>query len=594
MNIMLDAALRYANLGLRVLALKERQKRPVFDNWGAAATSDRETLCRWWKQNPNYNVGILTGRQSRIFVLDVDKKHGGDETFENLVLKHGRFPDTWQQITGTGGWHLFFRYPNFEVRNAAGLFPGIDIRGEGGQVAAPPSIHPDTGRAYEWDGLTEIEQVPIAEAPLWLLDVLHSKLDQQKPRVEIPTTIPHGVQHMTLLSLAGAMRRMGLSSADIFPTLQAVNLAHCEQPGAEQNIRKIADSMERYAPADKQLYQVAAKLWSLTARREREAQQEQDKLSLKVMDGLEVYRAPRVDSSCVIDQLLYRGVTVFAGRPKQGKSWMVLQFALNVAHGTKSLGKYDVLNPGKVLYLALEETQARTTGRLQKLMSAETPYLQNIKLVYGMNPLFQGGLEQLKDLIDKEAPALVIIDTFLALVGEVRGDKNPMRAEYKEITSLQKLAAETATAILLVHHLRKASMGETMLDAVAGTTGITAAADSIWTLKKEDQREYVLDITGRECEEDSLALKFSADPDCFGWHCLGSGADLKDHRLGVEIAYFLRHEGAQSITRIQGAIKANYTDVRRAIYKLQDEGKVYIDSKVVRLSAKEQDYEATD
>lgn len=278
MNPMLDAALRYASLGLRVLALKEREKRPVFDNWGSVATSDQEVIRRWWKQNPNYNVGILTGRQSRLFVLDVDKKNGGDETFEDLILKHGRFPDTWQQITGTGGWHLFFRYPNFEVRNAAGLFPGIDIRGEGGQVAAPPSIHPDTGKAYEWDGATEIEQIPMAEAPLWLLDVLHARLDYRKPHVEVPTTIPHGVQHATLVSLAGAMRRMGLSSADIFPTLQAVNLAHCEKPGAEQNIRKIADSMDRYAPADKHLYGIATKLWVLTHRKEREAQQEQEQV----------------------------------------------------------------------------------------------------------------------------------------------------------------------------------------------------------------------------------------------------------------------------------------------------------------------------
>ena len=936
---MLDAALRYARLGLAVTPLVPREKKPIFMNWPETATSDPAVVARWWKQTPDANIGIATGRKSGCFVFDVDPKHKGDETFEDLVHKHGRFPDTWQQITGSGGVHMFFRYPNFSVRNAVGLFPGIDIRGDGGQAVVPPSIHPDTGKAYEWDGLKEIEQVALAEAPLWLLEVLESKGHNKSPHLPVAEKIKHGVQHYTLLALAGMLRRVGLDREEIDATLQNVNRRRCEQPGPPANIAKIAESVCRYRPSDHDLITTSAKLWRMTRDQEIIKAKREARLGVKMVDGLEVYRAPVVNASCVIEKLLYRGVTILAGRPKSGKaqplessiltptgwstmgaikpgdwvigfnglpvmviqthpqgimpcyrvtmsdgsntettadhlwllqthydrragssgrvmstedvnklladdesrqtylpvvspvqyqaplsekpfippyvlgvllgdggfsqsrvsvtsgdaevfanlestipntvemlksthpmtmslrtrsrvptdiyhapmvtalrslglmgkrgnekfippqyllcsmsdrmnllrglmdtdgtigkkgaitfcstsrtlcegvveltrslggtarlrgrksncymdgkkipgkpsyetaiklpvelgspfsvnrktsrwealrsgqkkvptrrivsveytrdtdvkcitvdsedglyvtddfivthnSYLVLQFALNVAHGTKAISKYDVLSPGKVLYLALEETQPRTTGRLQKLMATETPYLQNIKLVYEMQPLFQGGLEQLRNLIEKEAPTLVIIDTFLALVGEVRGDKNPMRAEYKEVSTLQKLAAEFQTTILLVHHTRKANIGETPLDSVAGTTGVTAAADAIWTLRKDQPGEFLLDITGRECEEDSLALKFSADRDCFGWHCTGAGADAKDGKAQTEILQFLQHEGPHSVKSIGAAVHVTYSDLRKCLYRLQDQGRVANDGKLIRL-----------
>lgn len=122
------SALRYARLGLCVIPLEVRKKKPMFSNWPDVATKDAAIVERWWKQTPEANVGILTGRKSGVFVLDVDTKNGGEETYDSLLMKHGQFPDTWRQITGGGGFHLFFRYPAFPVRNCTSLFPGIDIR----------------------------------------------------------------------------------------------------------------------------------------------------------------------------------------------------------------------------------------------------------------------------------------------------------------------------------------------------------------------------------------------------------------------------------------------------------------------------------
>jgi len=113
------------------------------------ATTDPTQIERWWRRWPDANIGIPTGKVSGLFVLDVDRKHGGLDSFEKLVALHGR-PKTLYSRTGSGGLHGVFRYPkNQEIRNATGILPGLDIRGEGGYILVPPSRHA-SGGSYTW------------------------------------------------------------------------------------------------------------------------------------------------------------------------------------------------------------------------------------------------------------------------------------------------------------------------------------------------------------------------------------------------------------------------------------------------------------
>jgi hypothetical protein len=131
------------------------------------ATTDKETVRRWWTQRPDANVGIATGVVSGIVVLDVDPRHGGDRSLAGFECQHGLLPKTVVAITGGGGRHLFFAYPCVVVRNAIGLAPGLDVRGDGGYVIAPPSRH-ETGQLYRWvPGQSPSDVVP-AECPQWL------------------------------------------------------------------------------------------------------------------------------------------------------------------------------------------------------------------------------------------------------------------------------------------------------------------------------------------------------------------------------------------------------------------------------------------
>jgi hypothetical protein len=548
----------------------------MFANWPEVATNDQAIIARWWQQNPDANVGIATGKRSGVFVLDVDPKNGGMDSYESLIANRGRFPDTWQQVTGSKGMHLFFRYPSFPVSNAAGLFPGIDIRGDGGQVVAPPSIHPN-GNTYEWDGLDEIEGVRVAEAPLWLLEILENRNNHQgSQHLPIAEKIPHGVQHYTLLALAGALRRMGLSEAEITPSLLAVNANRCERPGADQNIRQIAGSVMKYRPADNDLYKTATKLWRLTKAKEHEKREQDAKLGLQVVDGLTVYRSSGLDQKCVIEGILYNGLTIFAGRPKVGKSWLTLQLALAVARGEMFMNSLPVHMPGGVVYIALEESQARTATRMQRLIADETPFLQNISMVYSMSPLSAGGAEQLDKILEDRRPNLVIIDTFLALVGGGTTErKDVMRAEYSEIARLGKIAARHQTAMVLVHHMRKSVVGESGIDAVAGSTGVTAAADAIWSLKREDNESGMcsFEVVGREVEEQSLALRFKRDGEV-GWELAGKGIEIKALKDQREIMTLLNEEGALAPARVASLLKMNANHARATLQEMHKLGYV--------------------
>src|SRR3990172_8545079 len=146
-----DYALFYAAKGWRVFPCQPHDKLPAI-KWKEGCTIQPDMIRAWWKENPEYNVGIVTGGRSGIIVLDVDPEHGGEESLLALVADLGQLSTTPESLTGGGGRHLLFAHPGVEITNSAGrLGPGLDIRGDGGYIVAPPSIHPDTGRTYEWE-----------------------------------------------------------------------------------------------------------------------------------------------------------------------------------------------------------------------------------------------------------------------------------------------------------------------------------------------------------------------------------------------------------------------------------------------------------
>lgn len=136
------------------------------------ASCDPAVIADWWHRWPTANVAISTGARSRIVVVDIDPAHGGDASLTELERSHASLPPTTTVITGSGGRHLYFAHPEVHVRNSAGVLgAGLDIRGDGGYVIAPPSRHP-TGGTYRWAH---------PRNPAALPDWLRERLDRPPP-----------------------------------------------------------------------------------------------------------------------------------------------------------------------------------------------------------------------------------------------------------------------------------------------------------------------------------------------------------------------------------------------------------------------------
>ena len=166
---MLDHALKYAERGWPVFALQPKNKIPLKGSRGFKdAATNEAILTRAWDEHQDANIGMATGKIAEVWVLDIDGE-AGSKSLTALENELGPLPETLEQRTGSGGRHLFFRWPAArEVRNRQSLRPGIDIRGEGGYVVLPPSVHPN-GTEYAWP---YGEKTPIVDVPPAWLDMI--------------------------------------------------------------------------------------------------------------------------------------------------------------------------------------------------------------------------------------------------------------------------------------------------------------------------------------------------------------------------------------------------------------------------------------
>ena len=168
---MSSAALSLAALGWPVFPADVQPFRPRCANGYRDATTDPERLKRYWHRHPCVGVAIATGRISGIAVVDVDVKHvDGIEVINRLIAENGWVDRTPVARTPSAGLHLYFRYPEgHELGCRTGFVPGLDLRAEGGAVAAPPSAAKD-GRAYTWE--VDPFTVELALMPYWLIKLV--------------------------------------------------------------------------------------------------------------------------------------------------------------------------------------------------------------------------------------------------------------------------------------------------------------------------------------------------------------------------------------------------------------------------------------
>lgn len=244
---MYDAAIEYAKKGFAVFPLKYRDKVPLTRNGCKDATTDAAQIKAWWQKYPNANIGLATGSVSQnVFVidLDIDEDRGidGYHSLEDWQREHGDFPETWTAITGRGGYHLYYR-GNGRVKNRAGIIDGVDIRGNGGYVVAPPSIHKN-GRRYEWE--YSPDEFELAKADNNVMYFLNHDDHRQSASFTMPNIVSAGQRNQMLFRFACMMQAKGASDQSVFAATMAENESSCSPPLTEQEVRIIVSSATKY------------------------------------------------------------------------------------------------------------------------------------------------------------------------------------------------------------------------------------------------------------------------------------------------------------------------------------------------------------
>lgn len=245
MSNLQQAALAFARRGWSVFPLKEREKIPAVQGGFKVATCDTEQISAMWEHRPELNIGISTGSLSGGLVvidLDVDEAKGEDGvyTLRKWEREHGELPETCTAISGSGGMHLYYicdKPIGCSVDNES----GVDIRGDGGYVVAPPSIHPN-GTPYAWEIAPE-EGVARANDNVYRFIETYQKTRRQGEKFRLPDTIRAGKRNDTIMRYAASLQSRGEDDALILAACEAANKLKCKPPLSESEIAKVVESV---------------------------------------------------------------------------------------------------------------------------------------------------------------------------------------------------------------------------------------------------------------------------------------------------------------------------------------------------------------
>src|SRR5215217_2119599 len=291
------------------------------------------------------------------------------------------------------------------------------------------------------------------------------------------------------------------------------------------------------------------------------------------MSATELMRLELPAVKWAVPGVLPEGVTILAGKPKMGKSWLGLGLCVSVAAGGRALGKIGV-ERGGALYLGLEDRERRLQKRLRKILG-ERDVPHGLDVAWEWPQLDHGGVEALDSWLEAHPDTrLVVIDTLKKIRPRDGQSRSVYDLDYEALEPLLPLAAEYGVAMLVVHHLRKLEAGDPF-DMISGSTGLTGGVDGALVLKRDrGKQDATLAVDGRDIEEPAeLALRWDAD--ISSWSLMGDAEEYRQSEERRRILELLeRMDGPMWPKDMAEALEKNRSTTRVLLANMKQDGQV--------------------
>ncbi len=496
--------------GWNAFALPPRSKTP--DTQWRRWQTDRSTLedhARW--KSEGCNAAIVTGQISGLIVLDCDTPEAVAEA-ERLGTNDA------PRVKTARGAHFYFRHPGGRVGNKVRLRPEMDLRGDGGFVVAPGSIHPK-GSLYHWAGGPPEGELP--SMPGWLIEATKRPDPQPAhstspmPTSSAASAYGQSALHQEILAMRYAPEgtRNDQLNKSAFALAQLAAGGEIHGPEAMALLRQAAlesglDGAEVEA--------TIASGWEGGTKQPRPAKHKASaQASLPRM-----IRADELDAKQFaplhwpIPGILPEGMTCLAGKPKAGKSYLAMQMAIAVATGNGTAFGIADMPAGDVLYLALEDGERRLQDRLRRMQRGPKP--AGLRFSTAWPRIDQGAIEELAKWCDENPKTtLIIIDTLRTIKAPTTGRRSPYDEDAASIAPLHEFTkSRPGLAVVVVHHTRKQESTDEF-DLISGTHGLSGVFDTPMVLLADAMGGGMLSATGRDLEYYKKALE--RDQRTGGW-----------------------------------------------------------------------------
>lgn len=499
-----NAALEYLSKGLTVIPVRGRYgktldeaKKPLvnWQKWQGLKPS--EGIVRgWFTQKPNADLGLLTGPSNGLLALDID----GQKGYQSIADKP--IPDTWINVTRRGEHYLFSwdERLNNVATTKVGIFPGVDVRGKGGYIIAPPSVGVGDFQ-YKWKEGASPTDRPLACPPEWLVQELlkGEKKEQEYQEVRVGENwlleLKEGLsagenRHNGMCKLASYYMSRGIPEDDVITLMHTWN-QKCTPPKDEEEFdKKLKSFLENWENGR----------YKSTFKKESK---------LTVQSSVSFTSSGITEVNWLVKDLIPAETIGFLhGYGGLGKSWMTLDLAIEMGRGGGAWLNHFATKGAKVLYIDEESHPTLLRQRYTRLLSTKglKPEQVDVSFLSQQEIKFDNrdSLDAFKGTLLEIRPNFIIIDPFVSIHTLNENSKQDM-ASLREI--FKGLIRDCQTGLFFIDHERKP--GDTVVAAAQRQTGSQekdAVADVKIGLSKRD---------GHLLVEHSKARYNSAIPDFF-------------------------------------------------------------------------------